>query len=116
MGREFDGLNIKGLFCYGLKVIVKLIKHFKYDGSKWHEFLLCMSDYTLIDVRNSIGGRYSKHWEMDKYSPNEILEPVVMPSKNVKAFYHVTPADRQSGFSSNLKMNVSVLTSKTAAM
>lgn len=84
--REFYELDIKGLFCYGLKVIVKLIKHFKYDGSKWHEFLLCMSDYTLIDMRNSIGGRCSKHWEMDKYSPNEILAPVVMTGKNGKAF------------------------------
>ena len=29
VGKEFYELNYKGLFCYGLKVIVKLIKHFK---------------------------------------------------------------------------------------
>lgn len=87
VGTEFRELNVKGLFCYGLKVIVKLIKHFGYDFGKWREFLTGMSDYTLIDEQNGVGGRCSKHWEIFDYSPNEILIPIIFPKNNIKNFY-----------------------------
>ena len=87
VGKEFYELNYKGLFCYGLKVIVKLIKHFNYDYSEWYDLLVGMSDRTLIDPSSSSVGRRSKYWEMGKYSPDEILLPVFMPDENGKEFY-----------------------------
>lgn len=48
VGRDFSELSVEEIFCCGLKVIVKLIKHFKYDYDKWYDFLVRMTDFTLI--------------------------------------------------------------------
>lgn len=87
VGKEFYELNYKGLFCYGLKVIVKLIKHFNYDYSEWYDLLVGMTDYTLIDYSLSTEGRRSKYWYPSEYSPGEMLEPIFMPDENGKEFY-----------------------------
>ena len=42
--KKFYELNTDGKFCYGLMVIVALIKYYKYDYSKWYDFLIDMSD------------------------------------------------------------------------
>lgn len=80
-------LNIKGKFCYGIKLIVKLIEYYDYDYNKWYDFLVDLTDYTLIDFYSGSIGRHSKHWSPSEYSPAEILEPVYMPDKNGKDFY-----------------------------
>ncbi|MGN1135739.1 MAG: hypothetical protein ACI4SF_05910 [Oscillospiraceae bacterium] len=91
VGREFSELSVEGMFCYGLKVIVKLIKHFKYDYDKWYDFLVRMTDYTLIAPECCSMGRRSVYWDMADYSPEEILGPIVMPNGNNKRFY---PCDK----------------------
>lgn len=97
VGREFNELNRAGLYCYGLKVIVKLIKHFGYDYNKWYELLLGMSDYTLIRESEGIVGRFSKYWgAIGDYSPEEILTPIFIPHKDIKNFYPCDHCGRQN--------------------
>lgn len=84
---NFSRLNIKGMFCYGLKLIVKLIDYFNYDYSKWHNYLICLSDFTLIDFCLNTKGRCLQYWNESDFCPGEILMPVVMPDKKGKVFY-----------------------------
>ncbi len=35
MENDISRLNIKGMFCYGLKLIINLIDYFNYDYSRW---------------------------------------------------------------------------------
>ena len=87
MENDFLKLNIKGMFCYGLKLIVRLIDYFGYDYSKWYEYLISLSDYTLIDFCLNTEGRYFQHWNTSDLCPGEILVPVCMPDKSGKNFY-----------------------------
>lgn len=82
-----EDLNNKGKFCFGLKLIVCLIKHYGYDFHKWEDYLVGLSDYTLIDFYSGTEGRKSRYWTPSDYSPAEILEPVYMPGANGRDFY-----------------------------
>ncbi len=87
MKNNISILNIKGKFCYGIKLIVKLIEYYDYDYNKWYNFLIDLTDYTLIDFYSGSIGRHLKHWTPSEYSPAEILEPIYMPDKSGKDFY-----------------------------
>ncbi len=87
MENNISMLNIKGQFCYGIKLIVKLIEYYSYNYNEWYDFLVCLTDYTLIDFYTESTGRRSEHWSPSEYSPAEILEPVYMPDSNGKDFY-----------------------------
>ncbi|MBQ3162588.1 MAG: hypothetical protein IJC04_10760 [Oscillospiraceae bacterium] len=88
MKNDFSSLNIKGMFCYGLKLIVGLIDYFHYDYSKWQDYLNCLSDFTLIDFCLKTKGRFLSHcddiWDL---CPGDILVPICMPDNNGKKFY-----------------------------
>ena len=87
MKNNISELNIKGMFCFGLKAIIGLIDYFQYDYSKWNSYLLQLSDYTLIDFCLKTTGKYSLHWNTADFCPGEILVPVCMPDKNGGKFY-----------------------------
>lgn len=87
MESDISKLNIKGMFCYGLKLIIDLIDYFNYDHSRWRDYLISLSDYTLIDFRLNTKGRYLQYWNTSDLCPGEILVPVCMPDKSGKNFY-----------------------------
>lgn len=87
MENDISRLNIKGMFCYGLKLIAGLIVYFRYDRSIWHDYLISMSDYTLIDFCLKTKGRKFLHWNESVLCPGEILMPICMPDKNGKQFF-----------------------------
>jgi len=87
MKNDYSELNIKGMFCFGLKSINGLIDYFQYDYSKWRSYLLYLSDFTLIDFCLKTKGQYTQQWNVSDFCPGEILVPVCMPDKNGGKFY-----------------------------
>ena len=87
MLNDISSMNLKGKYCYGIKIISGLIEHFGYDYDNWRDFLICLTDFTLIDMYSGTEGRRSKHWSPSEYSPAEILEPVYMPDSQGRDFY-----------------------------
>ena len=94
MSKSFETLNLKGMFCYGLKCIVKLIDYYGYDFSDWNEMLVFMSDLTIIDYVVTPNGGKGKvcvniiDWDNKNfYDPTEILQPIIMPYQGKSNFY-----------------------------
>ncbi len=96
MKNDISQLNIKGMFCYGLKLIVGLIEYFQYDYSKWNDYLISLSDYTLIDFCLKTKGRHLQHWNTSDLCPGEILVPVCMPDDSGENFYPCDVCDKNS--------------------
>lgn len=81
-------LNIRGAYCYGIKLVVKLIGHFGYDFGEWRELLEFLCYYTAHKDHNDMNVWREK---LGYCSPTEILEPIVLD--NHKGFEHYIPCD-----------------------
>ena len=103
MSKSFEALNLKGMFCYGLKCIVKLINYYEYDFSDWDEMLMFMSDLTIIDYVVTLNGSKGRicsditDWNNKNfYDPVEILQPIIMPCQGKKNFYPCESCEKNS--------------------
>lgn len=79
--KTIKNLNCNGAYCYGIKLVVKLIDHYGYDYDEWQEVLNFLCDFTALENHyNEIYIAWCK--KLQCYSPTGILAPVYILNYN----------------------------------
>ena len=88
--KTIKNLNCNGAYCYGIKLVIRLIDHYGYNRDEWHEVLDILCERTTFK-----GNDHERHrtWikNIEYCSPTSALEPIVI--QDPKAAQNFFPCD-----------------------